>query len=617
MKSLERGLRESMSSRFVNNQEEVMKIKTLVIAPYNGLGELALTLSKEQDDLDIAVREGDLKEALPIAKEFEKKGYEIIISRGGTAQLLRQYTTLPVIDIQVSGYDILRILTLVKDYQVKMQLIGFPNICQGVVSISNLLDINIPYTIINHQEEVESAVLQAKLEGVQVVVGDTITVTTAEQCGLQGILITSGRESLQEAFQQAKQLYQNITYFEKKLRAYEALCYKVNQGIVIFDEDWNIELANEPFKDIINHPNQELKGASLIKLVNVDISSLMGQGNSAYVNRIQINGEERFFTGGKLLFSRLNKNYFYLMELVETKRINRQEKKIQFVTRKPPVVSFSQMTGTSKVIQSVIEECRQFSQLTDPIILYGEIGTGKTLFASAIHSSSSQADGEFIEINITGDSTEELEQIEGSLSTIEKGTCVIEGIEHLSPEGQRELIQVFKQLKVRLILLFNQDPTQLLREGYIAEGIYESFFEHMLHIPPLRERLDDLEEYIRTFIAKYNAEYGKQIVGLRKDVLDELFKQPWTENLNQLKNAIKGFVKASNGSYIERDVLPLLELLPNQSVSSILNNIDKNKTLAEIEKDIIHAVLKEENMNQTKAAKRLGINRSTLWRKLK
>lgn len=599
-----------------------MKIKTLVIAPYQGLGELAHTLSKEQDDLDITVREGDLKEALPIAVEFERKGYEIIISRGGTAQLLRQYTSLPVIDIQVSGYDILRILTLVKDYQVKMQLIGFPNICQGVVSISNLLDINIPYTIINHQEEVESAVLHAKLQGVQVIVGDTITVKTAEQCGLQGILITSGRESLQEAFQQAKQLYQNVTYVEKKIRAYEDLFYKVNQGIVIFDEDGIIELANETFKEIINHPKQELKGASLLKLLNVGVTSFMEQVNSDYVNnslshRIQVNGRERYFTGGRLLFSRLNKNYLYLMESVESEQINREENNIKFVIRKPPVVSFSQMTGTSKIVQSVIEKCSRFSKLKEPIILYGEIGTGKTLFASAIHSSSSQGDGEFIEINIKGGSNEDLEKIGRSLLTIEKGTCVIEGVEHVSLEGQRELIQVLKQLKVRVILLFNQDPTQLLKEGCIAEEIYEAFYEHILRIPPLRERLDDLEEYIRTFIAKYNAEYGKQIVGLRKEVLDEFFKQPWIENLKQLRNAIREFVKASNGSYIEKDVLPLLKLLPSQPVSSIMNSIDKNKTLAEIEKEIIHAVLREENMNQTKVAKRLGINRSTLWRKLK
>jgi transcriptional regulator, propionate catabolism operon regulatory protein len=102
--------------------ENVMAIKTLFIAPYRGLKELASVLAKQQPDLDIVIEEADLGDAIPVVKEYENKGIQFIISRGGTAKLISQFTNIPVVEIKLSGYDILRTLTLIKDYQMKVQM---------------------------------------------------------------------------------------------------------------------------------------------------------------------------------------------------------------------------------------------------------------------------------------------------------------------------------------------------------------------------------------------------------------------------------------------------------------------------------------------------------------
>jgi propionate catabolism operon transcriptional regulator len=121
----------------------------------------------------------------------------------------------------------------------------------------------------------------------------------------------------------------------------------------------------------------------------------------------------------------------------------------------------------------------------------------------------------------------------------------------------------------------------------------------------------------------YNERYGKQIVGLRPEVMQALRAHPWRGNLFELKDTIERFVKQSDGEYVEMEVLPLPEQAgweagPGQEAGNEQKTgIDLNKTLVEIEKDVIRLVLERENNNQSSAAKRLGINRSTLWRKIK
>ncbi|WP_036586402.1 helix-turn-helix domain-containing protein, partial [Paenibacillus darwinianus] len=139
--------------------------------------------------------------------------------------------------------------------------------------------------------------------------------------------------------------------------------------------------------------------------------------------------------------------------------------------------------------------------------------------------------------------------------------------------------------------------------------------DHILRIPSLRERKEDLHEYIRLLIGIYNSRFGKQVVGVRDEVFHYLLHYEWRENMAELKRIVKELVRTAQGYYIEENQL---HLLPehNEIVANKEPLINLHGTLNEIEKEIIGYVLKEENMNQTKAAERLGINRSTLWRKL-
>ncbi|MEW9033857.1 MAG: PrpR N-terminal domain-containing protein, partial [Planifilum fimeticola] len=118
-----------------------MRVKAFGIAPYAGLKRLMEELAKEDPEMDLVVEQGDLEEGVDIARQAEKEGYELVISRGGTASLIREAVSIPVAEIPVSGYDMLRVLTLLKDYRGEVAIVGFPNITRGAAVICDLLNL--------------------------------------------------------------------------------------------------------------------------------------------------------------------------------------------------------------------------------------------------------------------------------------------------------------------------------------------------------------------------------------------------------------------------------------------------------------------------------------------
>jgi transcriptional regulator with PAS, ATPase and Fis domain len=155
--------------------------------------------------------------------------------------------------------------------------------------------------------------------------------------------------------------------------------------------------------------------------------------------------------------------------------------------------------------------------------------------------------------------------------------------------------------------------------GSFHTELYETLGRVSIYIPPLRERREDIEDLVHVFISELHPKYGNGVVGIRLDALQEIINYEWPGNVEQLKQVIEQLFLQSHSFYIEKEaVVTVLNRLEQQvKKSDELTHIDLSGTLEEIEKQVITKVLEEEGLNQSKAAKRLGINRSTLWRKLK
>lgn len=593
-----------------------MKIKTLVIAPYQGLVELTTSLKNELQDFDINIIKSDLSEALPIIEQIEKGDYDLIISRGGTAQLLRHHSSLPVVEIHVSGYDILRMLVLVKDYKVKMEVIGFQNIIDGFVSVSNIMNIDIPVTVVTHESEVNGALEKAKDCGVKLVLGDTVTTGKAAEYGIQGVLITSGKESVLEAFEQAKHIFHIMKPYNTIKETYENLINYLDIGVCVLNGSGVLQFANQAFRKILK-PSIDLKERALFDsfpFLRYVIETM--EFGTVFDNRVSLMDPSKTFVleGGKIDYKH-NKDNYYLK--ISENQMTENEVVVIYqddsTNLYPPLL----VLGKDLNDNVVNPESDHFEY---PLALYGEKGSGKRFFAGVIRR---RYFNKMIELNITRASDYSMESIGNILQNSTEDTLAyICGVNNASLSFQKALYKMLPNIRAKVIFSFDDTLEVLLSSGVLEQSLYELISKNKIFIPSLRTGFHDLESMVRSLIIYYNERLGKQTVGIRQEVLSALLHHDWSRNLIELQETIKQFIIYTSGEYITEEVLPLLNevsLDTNRTIvsKSFNTSINLNQSLDEIERDVIMAVLEEEQMNQSRAAKRLGINRTTLWRKVK
>ena len=183
------------------------KICALGIAPYEGLKTLMSNIALERNDIDIDIIVGDLSDGVILAKKFHKeKSYDVIISRGGTAKMIGQEINIPVIEIATSIYDVLTAIKLAENSCNEYSIIGFSSITDTAKLLCDLLRYKIDIITINNIQEAQSKLQDIKSKGHKLVLCDMVTNTLAKPFGLDSILITSGRESVNTAFEQAIKL---------------------------------------------------------------------------------------------------------------------------------------------------------------------------------------------------------------------------------------------------------------------------------------------------------------------------------------------------------------------------------------------------------------------------
>lgn len=592
-----------------------MYIKLLAIAPYPGLGLLFTELAKDFPQIEITVVQADMEESLPILKRYEDGDFDFILSRGGTAKLLEKHTSIPVIEVQVSGYDILRILTLLKG-QSKIQMIGFSNIIHSFEAVSTLIGMDIFYTVISHESEVEQALAEAKANGIQVIVGDSITVRLAKNIGLQGVLITSGRESVLEAFHIIVKMNRYISGLEAKNRHFNQLLSKIDDGMVVVDSEGTLLYSNPKFREMFHISSEDKTHFSIFEqypYFNRFIErNIQDKGYNVEVNLF---GKKYIVSANILPQVKDNSEEMYLIKFT-----NVEFREHGFYVRYPDETlgAFPQLIVTGKVFEESALKAKQQIDAKLPICIYGEKGSGKGLLITLLRSKLDLQAGNLIEIVIQNPTIASFQILLNKLES-ERSNAMIHliGFENALPNLQRMMVEKLDNIKAQLIFSFTEDISEM------SASFDRTFIEKMnlnaICIPPLRERLDEFEEFIRAFIFQFNEKYGKQIVGVQPKVLQVLKERQWKGNFYELSEVTEELVRLSEEDFIDEKSLSLLNIEePSEGErNTVSSRINLNETLENIEKQVIQLVLEEENMNQSKAAKRLGINRSTLWRKLK
>jgi DNA-binding NtrC family response regulator len=275
----------------------------------------------------------------------------------------------------------------------------------------------------------------------------------------------------------------------------------------------------------------------------------------------------------------------------------------------------------SNQMKMVIQSAETFSEKEESIWIIGEKGTGKEKLAHYIHYRSSKRSFPLMTINCSHLTAEQwnflLSEEEGLLASNNNGTIFFKNIDFIALSDQKELMSylIKNKPKSRIIASSNENISTMIESGAFLYDLYYLLAQLTLSLPPLSKRKEDIDHIARIFINESNTKYGKQIAGIRNEAIGELENYSWPGNITQLKQVINETVLIANGPFIEKE--DIHNILKTKLEETEMAQLNLTGTLEEIELRIIRQVWLEEGMNQTKTAERLGINRTTLWRKLK
>lgn len=297
--------------------------------------------------------------------------------------------------------------------------------------------------------------------------------------------------------------------------------------------------------------------------------------------------------------------------------------------------------GDSPKIKALAEQAKKLLATESPLLILGETGSGKGVLARWLHENSPRAEEAFVDLNCAGLTRELLEtelfghekgaftsataSKQGLFEVAHRGTIFLDEIGDVDLQIQPKLLKVLedkrfrrlgdvrdRQVDVRLIAATHQDLGQLVREKKFRDDLYFRVSTIPLAFPPLRERVEDIPTVAQYLLEKVAADLGRSEIKLEPESIKALQSYSWPGNIRELRNVIERAVLLS-----EDRTISIKDLHFDGNSAGRSTYLDSNLTLSELERQHIERVLREEQGRVEKAARRLGIPRSSLYQKLK
>src|SRR5437868_13140459 len=303
--------------------------------------------------------------------------------------------------------------------------------------------------------------------------------------------------------------------------------------------------------------------------------------------------------------------------------------------------------GSSKEMQTIYETIESVAKSDANVLIVGESGTGKELIANAIHYNSLRAKKPFIKVNCAALPKEPIESElfghtkgaftgahadkEGLVQHAAGGSLMLDEIAEMPIELQPKLLRVMQErtcrkigsektyaVDFRLISSTNRPPADAIRDGLLRDDLFYRISTITIHVPPLRDRAEDIQLLAEHFLRDYSKKYDRPITGVSQAAYQRLFSHSWPGNVRELQNVIERAVLLAKGDRIEPVDLPF------DNGSGVTNapatlawDVPPNMTLEDIEKFVIERTLQRTGGNKQKAANLLGIYRPRLYSKIK
>jgi len=419
----------------------------------------------------------------------------------------------------------------------------------------------------------------------------------------------------------------------------------LNEGVFTVDLDWRITSFNQAAERITQVPKQEAVGSRCCDVFHASVCETdcplrrtMASGKPIVNALAYIINDQGERVPVRISTALLKDETGAIIGGVETfqdlSQIEELRKKLQ------DRYTFADIVGKSAAMQKLFAILPQVAESSSTVLLQGASGTGKELFARAIHNLSPRKEKPFVVVNCAalpdtlleselfgykaGAFTDATRDKPGKFALADGGTIFLDEIGDVSPAMQVRLLRVLQErtieplgalkperVDVRVVAATNQDLADLVARGRFREDLFYRVRVILLQLPPLSQRRADIPLLIKHIVAKFNRLQGRQVAGVTDRVMAALLKHPFPGNVRELENILEqAFVLCRTGMITMEDLPPELRGAQEKQAPGPVS-------LAEMEKLLITRTLERCRGNRGRAAAELGINASTLYRKIK
>ena len=605
---------------------------------------------------DIHVVEKGFEQAVAAINErLKSEEADVVLAAGSNGAYLRRYLRLPVVLLKVTGFDMLEALAKARRISERIAIVTHAEITPQLGQFKSLFNLAIEQRSYTTGEDAAQCVRELAAAGIEVVVGPGLVSELAQAAGLASVFLysqSSVHDALEEAIERAR-----VAHIEEARRErLNTILRHLNQGVVAVDMDETIQSINPVMERLLGVEasallgrrwSEAVPGLSLRRTLEKGVTELeeierVGE-RTLVANRIPI-VERGVQTGAVLTFQ----------EATAIQRVDRdlrtRNRQRHFVAR----YQLSQMLGVSSAIRATLDLARQYARADATVLLTGESGTGKELLAQGMHNASRRRLHPFVAINC-GAFPESLLESElfgyeegaftgsrrggkaGLIESAHTGTLFLDEIGEMPLALQTRLLRVLQEKEVLRLGASGSTPVDVrvfaatncaLRER-VAQGLFRAdlFYRlNILHIelPPLRRRPEDVPviaaHLLEAALRRLGAPHGAS--RLLAPLMPRLRSHRWTGNVREMENVVERIAVFCSdpgrpGAPTEPELRSLVpELFEEESRrepdAPLLRAANRRSELGHILR-----TMEDCGGDQAEACRRLGIGRTTLWRKLK
>ena len=636
------------------NWKDVQHVNDIcVMAPTLQLAEKAEMLIKQENyqNIDVVVAASGRQETVKCAQTLAAAGAEIIITRKGTRRIVEEVTNLKVVSLNNSLSDYLWML---KERGLHtpglIAFFSYDPMSSDILQMCEMLEVQTKNYIFKSFADCRGCVERALKDGAVFSVGGAWTDPWAKRLGLPHVIVENSVETILNALESATQLRrvqveeaEKQCLFKTQSEMYQAVLDFTHDAILAIDENGRIQVLNPPAERIMGCRAADSVGQPVeAVLPNTLLPDVLESGEKQLDQIMQIH--QTLCNTNRIPILVDGQRRGVVATFRDVKQLQNSEQKIRLKLHEKGLVAkyaFNDILGDSPAIRSTIQIARSYAASRASVLILGETGTGKELFAQSIHNASDRRDGPFVAINCAAVSNSLLESElfgyeagsftgasrggrEGVFELAHGGTLFLDEIGEIPRETPVELLRVLQEkeirrvggsrvipVDVRIIAATNKDLLQETVEGRFREDLYYRLDVLDLKLPPLRERGDDVKIL--------GLHLFRQLPGGKDPIMQSQFlylleqagPYQWYGNIRELQN----FVERAN-------ILMRNAGASSVTVSDILRRRaepapEPCQETESRDRRAIEAALHNHPGSMADAARSLGCSRQTLWRKMK